>query len=87
MIEPLLSDAKPSLWTSVCNDDELMRDLLIVLFRCEYQLTAAFHKDLLLEDMTARHTDFCSLLLVNVLLAYACVGFPSTVVVALLTIL
>jgi hypothetical protein len=78
VIEPLLSDAKPSLWTSVCNDDELMRDLLSVLFRCEYQFTAAFHKDLLLEDMADRRTDFCSSLLVNALLAYACVGIPST---------
>lgn len=77
VIEPLLSDAKPSIWTTVCKDDELMRGLLNVLFRCEYQFTAAFHKDLLLEDMAAKRTDFCSSLLVNVILAYACVGFPS----------
>ncbi|KAM0250860.1 hypothetical protein ACHAP5_002079 [Fusarium lateritium] len=76
VIEPLLSDVKPSLWTTVCDDDELMRDLLSVLFRCEYQFTSAFHKDLLLQDMAARRTNFCSSLLVNVLLAYACVCNP-----------
>ncbi|KAF5000287.1 hypothetical protein FGRMN_1919 [Fusarium graminum] len=77
VIEPLLSDAKPSLWTSVCKDDELMRDLLRVLLRCEYQFTGAFHKDLLLEDMASRGSDFCSPLLVNVLLAYTCVCYPQ----------
>ncbi|KAF5669948.1 NirA-like nitrate assimilation regulatory protein [Fusarium heterosporum] len=77
VIEPLLSDVKPSLWTTVCKDDELMRDLLSVLLRCEYQFTGAFHKDLLLEDMASRRTDFCSPLLVNVLLAYACVCYPQ----------
>jgi hypothetical protein len=75
VVDPLLSDVKVSPWTSVCDDDKLMRDLLSVLFRCEYQFTAAFHKDLFLEDMSARRTDFCSSLLVNVTLAYACVGY------------
>ncbi|KAM5350843.1 hypothetical protein ACJ41O_007348 [Fusarium nematophilum] len=76
VIEPRLSDAKPSLWTTVCGDDVLMRDLLEVLFRCEYQFTAAVQKDLFLEDMAARQQDFCSSLLVNVVLAYACVCYP-----------
>ncbi|KAF4973299.1 hypothetical protein FSARC_374 [Fusarium sarcochroum] len=77
VIEPSLSDVKISLWTNVCDDDELMRDLLNVLFRCEYHFTAAFHKDLFLEDMAARRKDFCSSLLVNTLLAYACVCYPQ----------
>ncbi|KAJ4244801.1 hypothetical protein NW762_014379 [Fusarium torreyae] len=76
VVEPLLSDAKISVWTNVCDDDELMRDLLNVLFRCEYHFTAAFHKDFFLEDMAARRKDFCSSLLVNTLLAYACVCYP-----------
>ncbi|EEU40043.1 uncharacterized protein NECHADRAFT_11983, partial [Fusarium vanettenii 77-13-4] len=75
--EPLLSNVKPSLWTPVCNDDALMRDLLGVLFRCEYQFTAAFQKDLFLEDMAAKRKDFCSSLLVNIVLAYACVCYPG----------
>ncbi|RBA17838.1 hypothetical protein FPRO05_10856 [Fusarium proliferatum] len=77
VFDPLLSDVKVSAWTSVCDDDKLMRDLLTVLFRCEYHFTAAFHKDLFLEDMAARRKDFCSSLLVNVTLAYACVCYPS----------
>ncbi|KAF4333352.1 nitrogen assimilation transcription factor nit-4 [Fusarium beomiforme] len=77
VVDPLLSNVKVSAWTSVCDDDKLMRDLLSVLFRCEYLFTAAFQKDLFLEDMAARRTDFCSSLLVNVTLAYACVCYPD----------
>ncbi|RFN53312.1 hypothetical protein FIE12Z_2462 [Fusarium flagelliforme] len=77
VVEPLLTDAKISKWTTVCKDDELMRDLLRVLFRCEYQFTAAFHKDLFLQDLSAGRKSFCSSLLVNVLLAYACVCYPQ----------
>ncbi|EWY81238.1 hypothetical protein FOYG_15513 [Fusarium oxysporum NRRL 32931] len=77
VFDPLLSDVKVSVWTSVCDDDKLMRDLLSVLFRCEYHFTTAFHKDLFLEDMAARRKDFCSSLLVNVTLAYACVCYPN----------
>lgn len=73
VVEPRLSDARPSRWTTICSDDMLMRDLLAVFFRCEYQFTSAFHKDLFLEDMTAIRYDFCSSLLVNVVLAYSCV--------------
>jgi hypothetical protein len=73
VVEPLLNDAKISRWTNVSKDDALMRDLLRVMFRCEYQFTAAFHKDLFLQDLVAGRKDFCSSMLVNVLLAYACV--------------
>ncbi|KAL3601600.1 hypothetical protein FPOAC2_05869 [Fusarium poae] len=76
VIEPLLKDVKISCWTNASKDDLLMRDLLRVMFRCEYQFTAAFHKDLFLQDLAAGRKDFCSSLLVNALLAYACVCYP-----------
>lgn len=75
VVHPLLSDLRPSLWTTVCNDNVLMRDLLQTFFRCEYQFTAIFHKDYFLEDMATQQEDFCSSLLVNVVLAYSCVCF------------
>ncbi|RGP76742.1 hypothetical protein FLONG3_5182 [Fusarium longipes] len=77
VVEPLLNDAKISRWTNVSKDNALMRDLLRVMFRCEYQFTAAFHKDLFLQDLVAGRTDFCSSLLVNIVLAYACVCYPQ----------
>lgn len=75
VVDPLLSNVKVSLWTAVCDDDDLMRDLLGVFFRCEYHFTAAFQKDLFLEDMATQQHDFCSSLLVNIMLAYSCVWY------------
>lgn len=74
VIDPRLSDAKISQWTAVCKDDALMRELLGTWLRCEYQFTAAIQKDYFLEDMIAGRRDFCSPLLVNIVLAYSCVG-------------
>jgi hypothetical protein len=48
-----------------------MRDLLSVWLRCEYHFTAAFQKDLFLEDIGAQREDFCLLLLVNIMLEYS----------------
>lgn len=78
VVEPLLFNARPSLWTTICDDDVLMRDLLETFFRCEYHFTAAFQKDYFLEDMVAQRQDFCSSLLVNVTLAYSCVQYSLT---------
>ncbi|KAG6002751.1 hypothetical protein E4U54_000808 [Claviceps lovelessii] len=75
--DPRLSNVKCSLWTAVCSDDDLMRDMLKVFFRCEYHLTAAFHKDYFLDDAIAQRHDFCSSLLVNVVLAYAGACYPG----------
>ncbi|KAI1842379.1 hypothetical protein JX266_011420 [Neoarthrinium moseri] len=77
VVDARLSEAKPSLWTAVCDDDVLMRELIGVWLRCEYQFTAAFQKDLFLEDMAAKREDFCSSLLVNMILAYSCVCWPQ----------
>lgn len=78
MIDPLLTNTKPSLWTAVSKDDVLMRDLLSVWFRCEHHFTSAFQKDYFLEDMAANRNDFCSSLLVNIVLAYSCVRYPPS---------
>jgi len=73
VVDPRLSDVRPSLWTAVCDDNPLMRDLLGVFLRCEYHFTAAFQKDYFLEDMAAQRNEFCSSLLVNIVLGYSCV--------------
>ncbi|KAF5599035.1 n-terminal fungal transcription regulatory domain-containing protein [Fusarium pseudoanthophilum] len=75
VVDPLLSNAKPSLWTSVCKDDTLMRDLLGVWLHCEYSFTSAFQKDYFLQDMIGLRKDFCSELLVNAVLAYCCICY------------
>ncbi|KAH8657914.1 putative C6 transcription factor [Xylariales sp. PMI_506] len=72
LIDPRLSSVKPSMWTSVCSDDDLMRNLMAVLFRNEFSFAVPFQKDYFLEDMAAQRGGFCSPLLVNTVLAYAC---------------
>ncbi|KAJ4227937.1 hypothetical protein NW759_004026 [Fusarium solani] len=72
VIDPLLSSAKPSAWSTVCANDTLMRELLNVYLRCEYFFYTLFHKDYFLEDMASGRDTFCSSLLVNALLAYSC---------------
>lgn len=80
VVEPRLSQVQISPWTNVCHDNELMRRLLSVWLHCEYHFTAAIQKDLFLEDMAAQKEDFCSSLLVNIMLAYACVRYPRRAV-------
>ncbi|EHK27097.1 uncharacterized protein TRIVIDRAFT_21401, partial [Trichoderma virens Gv29-8] len=77
VIDPRLTDVKISSWTAVCKDDVLMRQLLSVFLRCEYHFTSAFQKDYFLDDLVANRSDFCSSLLVNIILAYSCVCFPG----------
>lgn len=67
--EPILEKIKPSRWTSVLNDDMVLRRLLRSYFLYDYQNYPAFHKDLLLEDMKCGRLRFCSPLLVNAILA------------------
>jgi hypothetical protein len=74
LVEPLLADAKPSQWTSVSSNDRLMRNLIETYFFNEYPSSCLFHKDYFLEDLVSGSRSFCSSLLVNALLAKACVS-------------
>lgn len=74
IVDRLIEDAKPSLWTTVCQDDGIMRRLLRNHFLCEFYFMSALQKDLFLEDMICQQGEFCSSLLVNAVLAYACVS-------------
>ena len=77
VVETLLSEARPSLWTRASDNDDLMRDLLASFFRSEYTSQPIFQKDLFLEDMVKQKSDFCSPLLVNSVFAYCCVCFEQ----------
>lgn len=74
VVDPRLDLIKPSEWTNVLTDDDLMRNMLRCYFRHEYQSLPFFHKDFFLDDMISGSLDFCSSLLVNALLAEACVS-------------
>jgi hypothetical protein len=74
MVDPLLAEARPSQWTQVSSNDLLLRKLLEGYFMFEYPWDFIFHKDYFLEDMVSGNNRFCSSLLVNALLAKACVS-------------
>jgi hypothetical protein len=75
VIDPRIQSARPSQWTSVTHDDELMRSLLGSYSLYEHHGYNFFHKDYFLDDMNAMRRRFCSKLLVNCVLAHACVRF------------
>ncbi|KAF2096473.1 nitrate assimilation regulatory protein nirA [Rhizodiscina lignyota] len=72
IVDSRLDSVKPSNWTSVSTDDDLMRTLLRLYFLYEHQWLTSFHKDHFLDDMLSGSKRFCSSLLVNVVLAHAC---------------
>lgn len=74
VIDPLIDLVKPSKWTAVIADDRLMRTLLRAYLLHEYPTFPVFHKDIFLQAMINNDKRFCSSLLVNALLAEACVS-------------
>jgi hypothetical protein len=77
LVDPLLSDLKVSNWTTVSSDESLMKKLLQTYFLHLHCSVYCFHKDHFLRDMMSGRTRFCSSLLVNVILAYACCGYDQ----------
>jgi hypothetical protein len=78
VIHPWLDSVKPSKWTTVSDDDCLMRKLLHDYFLFEYDWFTFFHKDYFLEDMAAENHRFCSPILVNALLCIGCVSLVTS---------
>lgn len=73
IVDPRLRKIKPSDWTVVSEDDNLMRAMLHHFFMYEYQWHTNFQKDYFLDDMVSGGRQFCSPLLVNSILAHASV--------------
>lgn len=73
LAEPRLGLIKASRWTSVTSSDALVRDLLEIYFLHEYTSCCVFHMDHFLNDMVSGRERYCSSLLVNAILAIACV--------------
>jgi hypothetical protein len=60
-------------WTDVTSDSRLLGNLLHAYFLHAYPAFPAFQKDLFLDDLVNGRKRFCSKLLVNAILAQACV--------------
>jgi len=74
VISHQLNSVEPSRWTTVCTDNALMTKLLRAYFLQEHDWHTFFQKDYFLQDMAKMRRRFCSPLLVNALLATACVS-------------
>jgi hypothetical protein len=73
IVDDRLDSVKPSLYTNVSQNDKLMRTLLHEFLLFGYDWAVVFQLNDFLDDMLAHKYDFCSPLLVNVVLAYATV--------------
>lgn len=76
VVDALLSAVQPSKWTDVLASDNLMRRLLSRYLSLEYGAFCSFRKEYFLEDMAKMRKKHCSALLVNAVLALACVSHP-----------
>lgn len=60
-------------WTTVTTDSNLLIELMSAWTTCEYNYYHYIDREAFLDDMASGRTDYCSALLVNALLASACV--------------
>lgn len=74
IIEPRLDVIKPSQWTTVSDNDIMMRALIRLYYQHEYHFLTCFHMEAFLNDMLSGKERFCSSVLVNSILAHACVS-------------
>ncbi|KAF7569528.1 hypothetical protein PtrM4_119430 [Pyrenophora tritici-repentis] len=78
-IESSLDVARISSWTNVCSNDHLLGLLLDGYLVHQYPKHLFFHKVYFLEDMVSKGSEFCSPLLMNAILAKACVSQFSNI--------
>ncbi|KAF5695660.1 3-carboxy-cis,cis-muconate cycloisomerase [Fusarium denticulatum] len=72
MVSSILDDCRPSQWTTVSSNDDLLREILRCYFTSVYVFLPFFHKDYFLHDLKRGSQRFCSPLLVNSVLAAGC---------------
>ena len=77
LIEPAIDTVRAAQWTSVTDSDALVRALLKSYLHYDYPNVTLFEKGAFLADLVAGRKAYCSSLLVNAILACACVGVLS----------
>lgn len=75
-----LCDVDASYWTRVKVSNRAVANLISVYLSWCHPTTRLFDQNLFLEDLVAYRHDFCSSVLVNALLAHACVGLTPTAI-------
>lgn len=74
LVDPRVGSVKASRWTTVTVDDALVQKLIQIYFLFDFPYYTFLHKDHFLQDMVEGRERYCSSLLVNVILAQACVS-------------
>ncbi|KAH6642661.1 hypothetical protein C7974DRAFT_385900 [Boeremia exigua] len=77
VVEPILDRVHARQWTNIISDDGLFRRLITIYLANHHATFFWFNKELFLEDLAARRTQFCSSLLVNAVLAAACQAYKG----------
>ncbi|KAF9701037.1 hypothetical protein EKO04_000295 [Ascochyta lentis] len=77
VVEPILDRTYARQWTNIISDDGLFRRLITIYLSHHHVAFFWFNKNLFLEDMAARRTQFCSTFLVNAVLAAACQAYKG----------
>lgn len=78
LVDSRLSAVDVTRWTNVITDNNLFAALLSAYLLREYPGLAVFHKDTFLQALVDGDRRFCSPLLVNALMAEACVSHIDT---------
>jgi hypothetical protein len=71
-----LQDVEIQTWTKVPIKNELAIRVISFYFEVDYAVIPVFDADLFIEDLARGRRWFCSELLVNSLLCWACVSVP-----------
>jgi len=64
------------LWTTVTHDDLLISHLIDVYYTHQYPMVNTHHKETFLGDFSTGKQEYCSSVLVNIILANAAVRVP-----------
>lgn len=74
VVDPRFSKIRASRWTAVTDDDNLFRNLLQAYILYEHTTYPYIHMDSFLDGMVSGDERFCSSLMVNAMMASACVS-------------
>lgn len=75
--DPRLMNVDIRSWSSVAIPNDLAGRLIGFYLEMDHAVLGHFDADLFVEDLTQFRTEFCSSLLVNSLLLWACVSSPN----------
>lgn len=77
LCDPRLQELDIRYWTGVQVQNDIAAKCISLYFETDHPLLANFDPDLFISDLTTKRHEYCSRLLVNALLYWACVSFRA----------